>query len=230
MTKILIVEDEPQIREIEKDYLEVAGFETCEADDGLQAIQVFQKEQPDLVLLDLNLPNLDGLSVCREIRKKSPVPIIMVTARTKETDELVGLDVGADDYVKKPFSPRVLVARVQSLLKRPHASHPANQIIEAGPLKLDLTKYEAVLNGKSIDLTNVQFNMLARIAEQPGKVFSRQELLERTENDDLPAIIFDRTIDSHIKNIRKKIEKDSRKPHFILTIRGAGYKFNEKAR
>lgn len=230
MTKILIVEDEAEIRQIERDYLEVSGFEVAEAEDGLRAVQIFSQAKPDLVVLDLNLPNLDGLSVCREIRKLSPVPIIMVTARTKEADELAGLETGADDYLKKPFSPRVLVARVEALLRRPGSNKDgSSKILESGGLKLDLTKFEVTLNGELLDLTHVQFNMLARMLEQPGKAFSRQELLERTENDDLPAIIFDRTIDSHIKNIRKKIEKNSRKPKFILTVRGVGYKFNEQA-
>lgn len=226
MSKILLVEDDSEIRQIEKDYLIKEGFLVVEARNGKEAVNFFSVGNFDLVILDLNLPLMDGIDVCREIRKTSGVPIIMVTARTKELDELVGLDVGADDYVKKPFSPKVLVARVKSLLKRPEIKEGKN-IIESNGLVIDLEKRTVQIEGVYINLTSVQFNILSFLAQNPGHVFERSELIDRGYDSNIPPDIFDRTIDSHIKNIRKQIEKDPKEPKYLLTVRGVGYKFAE---
>ena len=226
MEKILVVEDEREIREIERDYLEKEGYSVLEADNGEEALITFREESPDLVILDLNIPFKDGIEVCKSIREKSGVPIIMVTARTKEIDELLGLEVGADDYIKKPFSPNVLVARVKALLKRPDYSEKTGAI-RIGDLEIDVEKQVMKRDGKIIELTTVQFNILTLLVTNRGKVFSRNELIEGSyDTYDFPDI-FDRTIDSHIKNLRKQIEENSRKPKYILTVRGKGYKFND---
>ncbi len=222
MATILVVEDDNEIRQIEKDYLAREGYEVLESDDGDDALDVFRESKPDLVVLDLNLPFLDGVEVCKEIRKSSGVPIIMVTARTKEIDELIGLEVGADDYLKKPFSPKILVARVQALLKRPEYINDS-KVINIGNLSIDLEKRLVHKSGELINLTTTQFNILSLMAINKGRVFERYDLIERV-SDDMPDI-FDRTIDSHIKNIRKLIEADSKNPKYILTVRGKGYRF-----
>lgn len=225
MQKILIVEDDSEIRQIEKDYLLKEGYQIFEADDGDDALEVFDESKPDLIVLDLNLPFRDGIEVCKEIRKSSGVPIIMVTARTKEIDEILGLEIGADDYLKKPFSPKILVARVKSLLKRPEYASPL-ELIKVGDLEVNVEKQLVLKKGESVIFTTMQFNIFALLLINKGKIFSRYELIERT-TDDMPDI-FDRTIDSHIKNIRKLIEDDLKDPKYILTVRGRGYKFNEE--
>lgn len=225
MEKILIVEDEKEIREIEADYLSKEGYSIIEAENGDQAIQLFTKENPDLILLDLNLPLLDGVEVCKIIREKSGVPIIMVTARTKEIDELLGLEIGADDYIKKPFSPKVLVSRVKALLKRPQIMDL--ETITKGSIKMNLEARTIYVNNELREITSVQFNILQQLISNPGKVFSRYDLIDKSYNKDDSPDIFDRTMDSHIKNIRKIIEENPKKPKYILTIRGIGYKFNE---
>lgn len=226
MKKILLVEDDGGIREVEKDYLIKEGYNVVEAEDGFSAIEKFNSEKPDIVVLDLNLPKMDGVNVCKTIRSKSGVPIIMVTARTKEADELLGLDIGADDYVKKPFSPRILVSRVKSLLARPEMVN-ATKILEVGNLKINMDKRVLLKNDEEVNITTVQLNILYRLAQSPGRVFERYELIDQAYGSaDIPEI-FDRTIDSHVKNIRKLIEDDPKNPKYILTIRGAGYKFNE---
>jgi len=227
MGKILIVEDDSEIRQIEKDYLEKEGYVVVEAEDGDEALPVFRNENPDIVILDLNLPYKDGTEVCKELRNLSGVPIILVTARTKEADELIGLEVGADDYIKKPFSPRILVARVKALLKRPEYES-GQSLLQIGDLEIDLEKQLVKKKGQSVNLTAVQFNILALIAKNTGRVFSRNELIEGSyDTYDFPDI-FDRTIDSHIKNLRKQIEDDTKNPQYILTVRGKGYKFTDK--
>lgn len=225
MAKVLIVEDDNEIREIEKDYFLREDFDVYEAKDGYEALDVFYEKKPDIVVLDLNLPFQDGIEVCKGIRKSSGVPIIMVTARTKEIDEIQGLNIGADDYIKKPFSPKILVTRVKVLLKRPDYTNDS-KIIRIDGLELDAEKQIIKRNSKLLELTKTQFNMVWLMASNRGKVFERYELIERINND-MPDI-YDRTIDSHIKNIRKVIEEDTKTPKYILTVRGRGYKFNEQ--
>jgi DNA-binding response OmpR family regulator len=229
MPTILIIEDDEEILQIEKDYLIKENFKVLEAKTGLTGKNTFNtyQEDIDLILLDLNLPGTDGVEVCKQIRKQSGVPIIMVTARTKEIDEILGLNIGADDYIKKPFSPKVLVSRVHALLKRPHKIS-ARDIILAGDIELNTTKRTLQKNGEPIKITTIQFNILQQLMQNPGKAFKRYELIDRMHKDEEFSDIFDRTIDSHIKNIRKLIEKDTRSPKYILTVRGIGYKFNDK--
>lgn len=221
--KILVVEDEELIREVIKKYLQQAGFEVEEAASGEVAILKFNNTI-NLVILDLNLPNRDGLEVCQEIRKKSKVPIIMVTARTEELDELKGLEIGADDYIKKPFSPKVLVARVQTRLKNSQLGHTVNSSLGIDEEKMVVRKGE-----QEIALTTTQFKILKTLASQPGKVFTRLELLQAVDGDEEIVTTMERTIDAHIKSIRKLIEDDLNNPQFIKTVIGTGYKFNEAA-
>ncbi|MFA6525397.1 MAG: response regulator transcription factor [Patescibacteria group bacterium] len=220
--KILIVEDEESIREVIKKYLQAAGFCVIEAGSGEVALLKFDNTI-NLVVLDLNLPNQDGLSVCQAIRKKSPVPIIMVTARTEEIDELKGLKIGADDYLKKPFSPKVLVARIQSILRRAKISLSCN-----GDLEIDLEKMTATKHGRVIDLTTTQFKILSALMQEAGKVFTRENLLTICGEDQKAKPVMERTIDAHIKTIRKLIGDDPQNPKYIKTIIGAGYKFNNE--
>jgi DNA-binding response OmpR family regulator len=221
--KILIVEDEQSIREVIKQYLQKAGFEVEEAASGEVAILKFNTSI-NLIILDLNLPNRDGLEVCKEIRKKSKVPIIMVTARTEEIDELKGLDIGADDYIKKPFSPKVLLARIQAKLRRPQTALPT-----AGGLTIDEDKMIVQKGDKQIELTTMQFKIIKTLMYQPGKVFTRDELLQSVDGHEQTRQAMERTIDAHIKTIRKLVEDDPQNPKYIKTIVGTGYKYNETA-
>lgn len=219
--KALIVEDEQSIREVMKEYLKRAGFEVLEAKSGEVGLLKFDASV-SVVVLDLNLPNQDGLEVCKDIRKKSQVPIIMVTARTEEMDELKGLSLGADDYLKKPFSPKVLVARVQALLRRVD-----NAPAIASDMSLDATRMTFRKNGKEIGLTTTQFKILQALTEQPGKVFTRAELLTAAGEEGRLRNAMERTIDAHIKSIRKLIGDDPHAPKYITTVVGTGYKFSQ---
>jgi len=221
--KILIVEDESTIREVEKAYLKRAGYEVTEAEDGESALKLFRREKFDLVVLDLNLPKINGIEVCKQIRRLSTVPVIMVTAKTEEIDEIVGLEIGADDYLKKPFSPNILVARVQSLLRR-----LTHELIEVEDLIIDAQKMSVTKKGVKITLTTTQFNILFTLVINPGKVFTREEVLNRAYDDFIARDIMDRTIDAHIKSLRKAIENDPKEPKYILTVIGKGYKFNDE--
>lgn len=221
--KILIVEDEESIREVEKAYLARAGYSVDEASDGEIAIEKFKNEKYDLVVLDLNLPKKDGIEVCKEIRKSSNIPILMVTARVEEIDEIIGLEIGADDYLKKPFSPNILVARVQALLRRMET-----KVIEIENLIIDPEKMLVEVNGKKAECTTTQFNILYLLAATPGKVFTREQIIERSNDETIPKDVLDRTIDAHIKSIRKLIEEDTKNPKYILTVIGKGYKFNDE--
>lgn len=225
MARILIVEDDPQIRKIESDYLKNAGYDVVVAADGIQGELMASTQQPDLIILDLNLPGKDGVEVCKKVRKGSGIPILMVTARTKEIDELIGLEVGADDYIKKPFSPKIMVARVKALLKRA-GSESEPVIINVQDLILDLQNYVLKRNDDLINLTKVQFDILSTLVMNKGKVMKRDELMDNGYKSDIPPEIFDRTIDAHIKNIRKALGDDPKDPKYISTIRGVGYKFN----
>lgn len=225
MARILIIEDDPQIRKIESDYLKTAGYDVVVAADGVQGELMASTQKPDLVILDLNLPGKDGIEVCKKVRKISGIPILMVTARTKEIDELIGLEVGADDYLKKPFSPKIMVARVKALLKRAGSENDP-VMINVLDLLFDLQNYELKRNDELINLTKVQFDILSTLVMNKGKVMKRDELMDNGYKSDIPPEIFDRTIDAHIKNIRKALGDDPKESKYISTIRGVGYKFN----
>jgi DNA-binding response OmpR family regulator len=227
MKTILVVDDEPKIADLARDYLEHAGFTVRTAADGASALTAVRRDRPDLVVLDLGLPGLDGLDVTRAIRRDSNLPVIMLTARDDELDKLLGLELGADDYLTKPFSPRELVARVRAVLRRVDRSDRSGggdqAIIRAGELVLDPPRMRAELGDRQIDLTPTEFQLLATLAAQPGRIFTRSQLL-----DALHGIAFEsyeRAIDTHIKNIRRKLEPDPRVPRLVLTVYGVGYRF-----
>jgi DNA-binding response OmpR family regulator len=225
MKTILVVDDEPKIVDLARDYLEHAGFTVHTASDGQAAVEAVQRDRPDLVVLDLGLPGLDGLDVTRRIRRDSNLPVIMLTARDDELDKLLGLELGADDYLTKPFSPRELVARVRAVLRRTdaRAQPAAGEIVRAGDLTLDLPRMRADLGGRSIDLTPTEFQLLAALARQPGRIFTRSQLLDAVHGVAFES--YERAIDTHIKNIRRKLEPDPRRPAHVLTVYGVGYRF-----
>ncbi len=216
--KILIVDDEPQIVEICKDYLRAAGYETVTANNGLQGVSLARREKPDLIVLDLMMPEMDGLEVTRTIRRESDVPIIMLTARVEETDKLIGLELGADDYITKPFSPRELVARIRVVLRRV-VNTPESDVIRVGAVELDRAHYEIRIADKTISLTSTEFEILATLMSQPGRIFSRAQLLTATHGVSFESL--ERAIDSHIRNLRRKLEPDD----LIVTVHGVGYKY-----
>jgi DNA-binding response OmpR family regulator len=222
--KILVIDDEPKIVEICQDYLVKAGFEVSHAYDGSTGIAIANRDQPDLVVLDLMMPDMDGLDVCRQLRRESNVPIIMLTARVEEADKLIGLEMGADDYMTKPFSPRELVARVRTVLRR-GAGNPQAELIRAGDLTLDRGHFSARFPDREIPLTPTEFELLATLASQPGRIFSRAQLLTAVRGVAFES--YERAIDSHIRNLRKKIEATDSSTSHIITVHGAGYKFIE---
>ena len=224
MKTILVVEDEPSIAQIAADYLRHGGFGVITASNGVDALARARAERPDLIVLDLGLPRLDGLEVARTLRREGDVPIIIVTARIDEADRLAGLELGADDYVTKPFSPRELVARVRSVLRRVDAAS-GGDVLRRGDLVIDTARMQVSRDGASIDLTPTEFQLVAALARKPGRILTRAQLLDAVRGGDVEA--FDRAIDTHIKNIRRKIEPDSRRPRYILTVYGMGYKFAE---
>ncbi len=221
--KILVVDDEKKLVLILKGYLEQAGFAVATAFDGQQALTVFRHEKPSLVLLDLNLPQIDGLDVCRTMRKESNVPVIMVTARVEEADRLIGLELGADDYIVKPFSPREVVARVRAVLRRSEGEPVRAETLNAGDLTLDLGKHSARLKDRTLELTPTEFDLLAVLMQNPGRAFTRLQLLDQVQGEAFEG--YERTIDAHVKNLRQKIERDPKNPQYILTVFGIGYKF-----
>ncbi len=228
MKKILVVDDEIKIVQLVRDYLERAGFSVHSAQDGKSALALVHSFQPDLIVLDLGLPQMDGLDVTRELRKFSNVPVIMLTARTEESDKLVGLELGADDYLTKPFSPKELVARIRALFRRQeqYQEKPADRL-QAGDLTLDLLRMQVSAPGRSIEaLTPTEFELLAALAGQPGRVFTRAQLLNAIHGVAFES--YERAIDAHIKNIRRKIETDPRQPLYIQSVYGVGYKFSER--
>ena len=224
---ILVVDDEPKIVRLAQDYLERGGFRVQAVGDGKSALAAARQTRPDLVVLDLNLPEMDGLDVCRTLRRESDVPIIMLTARVEETDRLIGLELGADDYIVKPFSPRELVARVRVVLRRVQSGvvQPAG-IIRAGELEIDLNGHRVTLVGAAVRLTPIEFSLLAILAQHPGQTFTRAQLLDRLG---MAADNFDRSVDAHIKNLRRKLEADTSDPRYILTVFGIGYQFTEQS-
>ncbi len=217
--KILIVEDEPKLAALLADYLTAASYKTQIIADGREVVPAVKAAPPDLILLDLMLPGRDGIDVCRELRTFSEIPVIMVTARVEEIDRLLGLEIGADDYICKPFSPREVVARVRAILRRAQrgAAAPA-----ATGLTIDEAQYRAAFNGRELDLTPVEFRLLNTLAAAPGRVFSRQQLLDNLYEDH--RVVTDRTVDSHIKNLRRKLDEVSPEQELIRSIYGVGYK------
>ena len=222
--RVLVVDDEEWVVRLIQGYLEQAGFRVAPASDGPGALGQFDVWQPDLVILDLMLPGLDGLEVARRIRKKSEVPIIMLTARADEIDRITGLELGADDYVVKPFSVRELVSRVRAVLRRAEGGLAKPTVLEAGAIRLVLDKHEAWLDGKSIELTPMEFDLLAFLMQHPGQVFTRLQILEALRGATYES--FERSIDAHIRRLRQKIEIDYRNPRYVLTVYGIGYKFS----
>ncbi|MDY0041908.1 MAG: response regulator [Desulforhabdus sp.] len=222
ISNILIVEDEQKIVALLRDYLEKANYRVSFLDRGDQVIAHVKKNPPDLILLDVMLPGMDGLEVCREIRKFSMVPIIMITARVEEIDRLIGLELGADDYVCKPFSPREVVARVKAVLRRFH-SEPAGASLQVGPIALDVDSRQATVEGQLLELTPSEFGLLRVLMAHPNRVFSRNELLNQVQGYDFEG--YDRTIDTHIKNLRKKIAGKLPDREIIATVYGVGYTF-----
>ncbi len=223
MTTILIIEDEPELVKVLRSYLEQSGFIVISAGRGDTGYALFDQKRPDLVILDLNLPGMDGLDVAREIRRKANTPIIMLTARVEETDQLIGLELGADDYIPKPFSPRVVVARVRALLRRSEPVVTPNRLIRVADLEIDLEGHTVKRKGVVIELTPTEFSLLSVLAASPGRAYSRLQLLEESQGNAYEG--YERTIDAHIKNLRAKVEDDPKNPVYIETVFGVGYRF-----
>ena len=224
MKTILVVDDEPKIVQLARDYLEHAGFEVLIAGDGPAALTAVRQRHPDLVVLDLGLPGLDGLDVTRQLRRDSTIPIVMLTARDDELDKLLGLELGADDYLTKPFSPRELVARVRAVLRRTEASAAGPiDLIRAGDVVLDVPRMRAEVAGRAVELTATEFGLLRTLAASPGRIFTRAQLLDEVRG--VASESYERAIDSHIKNLRRKVEPDPREPRYVLTVYGVGYRF-----
>jgi DNA-binding response OmpR family regulator len=228
MKTILVVDDEPRIAELARDYLEHAGFGVRIAATGEAALQAVRRDRPDLVVLDLGLPGIDGLDVTRAIRRDSNLPVIMLTARDDELDKLLGLELGADDYLTKPFSPRELVARVRAVLRRADAGAVGGvaEVIRAGDLTLDIPRMRTEVDGRTIELTPTEFTLLTALARQPGRIFTRSQLLDAVHGVAFES--YERAIDTHIKNIRRKLEPDPRRPTHVLTVYGVGYRFADE--
>ncbi|NMB89414.1 MAG: response regulator transcription factor [Chloroflexi bacterium] len=223
---ILVVDDEPRIVKLTRDYLEKDGYRVIHAGDGDTALAMARREKPDLIVLDIMLPGMDGWEVCRLLRRESDVPVIMLTARVEESDQIVGLELGADDYITKPFSPRTLVARVRAVLRRAQGRLKLPQVVRSGRLLVDLAAHRVTLEGKDLHLTPTEFKLLAVLAQRPGQIFTRENLLDQMNNVAVDS--FDRSIDSHIKNLRRKLESDPEGPRFIETVYGVGYRFLEQ--
>ena len=221
MRTILVAEDEPQIAGLVRDYLEHAGFAVLAAADGAAAIATFRARRPDALVLDLGLPRVDGLDVVRAIRRESAVPIVILTARGDETDRVTGLELGADDYVVKPFSPKELVARVRAVLRRTDAPPPSDERITAGDLELDLARRRVTAAGRVIGLTPTEFELLATLAREPGRVWTRSQLLDAVHGFSLET--YERAIDGHIRNLRRKLEPGPGTPRYVRTVHGVGY-------
>jgi DNA-binding response OmpR family regulator len=224
--KILVVDDDRNIVDLVRLYLERDGYQVLVAYDGLEALRLARQRRPDLIVLDLLLPEVDGLDVCRILQTESKVPIIMLTAKTTEEDKLIGLELGADDYVTKPFSPRELVARVRAVLRRVDQEAPQGPMeLRFADLVIDRRSHEVRMQDEVVNLTPTEFRLLEVLAEEPGRAFTRLELLDRVFGYDFVG--FERTVDVHVKNLRKKIEPDPKQPTYIQTVYGVGYKFSE---
>jgi two-component system alkaline phosphatase synthesis response regulator PhoP len=223
MKTILVVDDELKITRLLRDYLQQAGFRVVTATDGPGALTAARAERPDMIVLDLGLPGLDGLDVTRTLRKSSDVPIIILTARAEESDRIVGLELGADDYLVKPFSPKELVARVRAVLRRVDASVEAPALVRAGDVEIDTTKRTVMVAGRSVDLTPTEFELLLHFARSPGRVYTRSQLLDALHGVAFES--YERAIDAHVKNLRRKLEPDPGNPQYLLTVYGVGYKY-----
>jgi len=228
MDKILIVEDDIKTANLLRLYLRQAGYKAETANDGYTGLDMARRIQPDLIVLDLMLPNLDGLDICRLIRLESNVPIIILTAKSTEDDVLRGLELGADDYIAKPFSPREVVARVRTVLRRVQDSAGSNgqKELQFGELAINLTRHEVAIKGEVVHLTPKEFKLLETLAREPGRAFTRLELVERAFGYDYEGL--ERTVDAHVMNLRKKIELDHTNPNYVETVYGVGYRFTER--
>jgi DNA-binding response OmpR family regulator len=224
---VLVVDDEPKIVDVVREYLEHAGFSVRTAGDGPAALERARALAPDLIVLDLGLPGLDGLDVARQLRRTSRVPVIILTARGDEVDRIIGLELGADDYLVKPFSPRELVARVRAVLRRvdEHDTTAGDEPLVRGDLVVDPARRRVTVAGRAVELTPTEFDLLAHLARQPGRVFTRAQLL--TAIHGVAVESYERAIDAHIKNLRRKLEPDPRHPRYVLTAHGIGYRFTD---
>ena len=225
MQRILVVEDEMQIARTLRDYLEVAGFEVAVVGDGSSALASARGSRPDLVVLDLGLPGMDGLDVARELRRTSTTPIVMLTARGEESDRIVGLELGADDYLVKPFSPKELVARVRAVLRRVSGTTAGAEVLRAGGVEIDLPKRRVTVDGRGVALTPTEFLLLTTLVREPGRVFTRGQLLDALHGVTIDT--YERAIDAHVKNLRGKIEPEVGRPRYVLTVHGVGYRFSD---
>jgi len=223
--RVLVVDDEPKITQLVRDYLERGGFAVTTASDGTSALALARSERPDLVILDLGLPDKDGLDVTRALRRDSSIPLIVLTARAEESDRLVGLELGADDYVTKPFSPKELVARVRAVLRRAAAYPADDELIRVADVVLDVPRRRVTIAAEAVELTATEFELLTTLARHPGRVFTRAQLLDAVRGVAFES--YERAIDAHVKNIRRKIEPDPRRPRYLLTAYGVGYRFAE---
>ncbi len=223
MQRILVVEDEMQIARNLRDYLEVAGFEVTVVGDGTSALASARGDRPDLVILDLGLPGLDGLDVARELRRSSATPIVMLTARGEESDKIVGLELGADDYLVKPFSPKELIARIRAVLRRANGTTAGAEVLRAHGIEVDLPKMRARVEGRPVELTPTEFQLLTTLVREPGRVFTRGQLLDALHG--VTVDTYERAIDAHVKNLRRKIEPEVGRPRYVLTVHGVGYRF-----
>ncbi|HXF82031.1 MAG TPA: response regulator transcription factor [bacterium] len=223
---VLIAEDEPEIADVVRQYLEKDGYRVIVSRDGVRAVEAYARLRPDLVLLDLMLPGLDGYEVCRRIRAQGPTPVIMLTARDEEMDKVVGLELGADDYITKPFSPREVVARVRAVLRRAQGGGaPEAERVRVHDLEIDPARFEAFRAGRPLNLTPTEFKLLLALARHPGRVFTRLQLIDQVQGYAFEG--YERTVDAHVKNLRQKLEPDPRRPRYILTVHGVGYRLAE---
>jgi DNA-binding response OmpR family regulator len=222
---VLVVDDEPKIVQLARDYLEHAGFAVLTSADGAAALQLARTRRPDLIVLDLGLPGMDGLDVTKALRAESGVPIVVLTARDDELDKVLGLELGADDYMTKPFSPRELVARVRSVLRRTERPLEPDARLVAGEVVVDRVRHEVLVAGRGVDLTATEFAIVAALAAQPGRVFTRSQLLDAVHGVAFES--YERAIDAHVKNIRRKLEPDPHAPRYLLTVHGVGYRLVE---
>jgi DNA-binding response OmpR family regulator len=222
---VLVVDDEPRIVDLARDYLEHAGFAVLTASDGPSALKAARSRKPDVLVLDLGLPGMDGLDVARTLRRESAVPIVMLTARDDELDRVLGLEIGADDYVTKPFSPRELVARIRAILRRVDREIEPGDRIKAGGVEIDVSRMKVEVEGKTVELTPTEFQLLVTLARQPGRIFTRSQLLDAIHG--LAFESYERAIDAHVKNLRRKLEPDPSRPRYVQTVYGVGYRFAE---
>ncbi len=226
MKTILVADDEPRIVDLARDYLEHAGFAVLTAADGPSALMMARTRKPDVMVLDLGLPGMDGLDVARTLRRESSLPIVMLTARDDELDRVLGLEIGADDYVTKPFSPRELVARIRAILRRVDRQDEPGDRIEASGVSIDQVRMRVEIEGRTVELTPTEFQLLTTLARQPGRVFTRLQLLDAIHGIAFES--YERAIDAHVKNLRRKLEPDPTRPRFVLTVYGVGYRFAEE--